>query len=107
LVSATIAGADLLEDYGWVPTTTTLGLTTGLCVPENINDFATVSHVGSKVSIKTHHIALQLPAWSEPARVYAAHLVNSTDTVESRIVQDVSDLGNFVLATQAMQSLAR
>lgn len=43
LISATVAGADLLEDYGWVPTTTTLGLTTGLCVPENINDFAMVS----------------------------------------------------------------
>jgi hypothetical protein len=43
LISTTVPGADLLEDYGWVPTTTTLGLTTGLCVPENINDFAKVS----------------------------------------------------------------
>lgn len=49
----------------------------------------------------------QLPCWPEPERDYPAQLTNSTDITERRIIQDVSDLGNFVLATQAMQSLAR
>lgn len=42
LISTTVSGSDLLEDFGWVPTTTILGLTTGLCIPEKMDAFAKV-----------------------------------------------------------------
>ncbi|KAJ9126932.1 hypothetical protein QFC24_001163 [Naganishia onofrii] len=42
LISTTVSGSDLLEDFGWVPTTTILGLTTGLCIPDKMDAFAKV-----------------------------------------------------------------
>ncbi|KAJ9098678.1 hypothetical protein QFC21_004326 [Naganishia friedmannii] len=52
LISTTVSGADLLEDFGWVPTTTVLGLTTGLCIPEKIDAFAKASNQVVSLNVK-------------------------------------------------------
>lgn len=47
LLSSTRMGAEILEEYGWIATRTPLGVTTGICLPNDISKFAYVS-VGSK-----------------------------------------------------------
>lgn len=43
LISSTILGAELLDDYGWEATTSPLGMPTGLAIPVNVEDFVSVS----------------------------------------------------------------
>lgn len=43
LIASTEQGAEILSDYGWLAATTALGEPTGMCVPENISKFMTVS----------------------------------------------------------------
>lgn len=62
---------------------------------------------GCKQAHATDWNGRQLASWDEVDSNYPPVLPESTDLVERRIIHDVSDLGNFVLATQAMQSLAR
>jgi hypothetical protein len=49
LLSSTRMGAEILEEYGWIATRTPLGVTTGICLPNDTSKFAYVS-VGSRGS---------------------------------------------------------
>lgn len=42
LIASTPQGAEILSDYGWIATTTPLGSTTGMCIPEDISKFMMV-----------------------------------------------------------------
>lgn len=44
LIASTTAGCDILEEYGWVPCVSSKGEVTGLCLPEDLNDFMSVSN---------------------------------------------------------------
>lgn len=43
LISSTLQGAELLDDYRWEATLTPLGMPTGLCIPIDFERFVYVS----------------------------------------------------------------
>ena len=45
LISTTPQGADVLEDFGWEATLTSMGTPTGLCVPGDVDKFIAVSRL--------------------------------------------------------------
>lgn len=58
LISSTTQGAELLEDLDWIPTTTPIGLTTGLCVPDEVAKFVFVSNLDlflCLLALGSHH----------------------------------------------------
>ncbi|KAL7420859.1 hypothetical protein Q5752_004812 [Cryptotrichosporon argae] len=42
LISSTRMGAEILEEYGWVSTRTPMGMTTGLCLPNDLSRFVQI-----------------------------------------------------------------
>lgn len=45
LISTTVEGCDILEDYGWTPTISSIGHMTGICLPDDLKDFTEVSRI--------------------------------------------------------------
>lgn len=43
LISTTRQGAEVLEELGWIATRTSMGKTTGICLPNDISRFVHVS----------------------------------------------------------------
>ncbi|EIW69328.1 hypothetical protein TREMEDRAFT_30887 [Tremella mesenterica DSM 1558] len=88
LISSTRIGAELLEEYGWVSTRTSLGLTTGLCLPNDLSRFA---YVEPWQRIQIPVVPPKLPKL--PA--------------ENEIMSAIANLSNYVLAAGAMNNLKR
>lgn len=99
LIASTVQGSDLLEDYGWLSATDVGGRLTGICIPDDLSDFvempARPDQVDKATSPASGKISLPAP------------LPLLEDANERRILADISNLGNYVLASQAMRSLAR
>ncbi|KAI9848354.1 MAG: hypothetical protein M1838_000540 [Thelocarpon superellum] len=95
LISQSLHGLEILDEYEWDGATTRMGLSLGLCIP---------LHLGRLFSIKP---------WSAKAEL--AHEVSSShggpgpeaerDSVNARILELVVDLGNTVLTKKAVSDL--
>ncbi|KAG6337319.1 hypothetical protein ID866_1781 [Astraeus odoratus] len=91
LISSTLQGAEILDDYRWEATLSPLGHPTGLCIPVDLDKF------------------ISLPAW-EPVEVKCdAHtrLLPPTVQTELEVITAIENLSNSVIANTASRSLAR
>ncbi|WVQ86186.1 hypothetical protein IAT38_008354 [Cryptococcus sp. DSM 104549] len=89
LLSSTRMGAEILEEFGWIATRTSLGQTTGLCLPNDISRFTAID------------------PWERPdLRPIHPHLPKLSG-VEADIMTSIANLSNYVLAAGAMNNLKR
>lgn len=96
LIASTVQGSDLLEDYGWLSATDVGGRLTAICIPDDLSDF---------VEMPSRPEDSSESKLADPRSV--PPLPSLEDANERRILADISSLGNYVLASQAMRSLAR
>ncbi|KZS93708.1 hypothetical protein SISNIDRAFT_454123 [Sistotremastrum niveocremeum HHB9708] len=91
LISSTSQGAETLHDFGWEATVSPTGLTTGLCVPMEVEDF------------------VHIPSWSPPPdnpEMYS-RLTEPESKLEREVQTAINNLCNAVIQTQASRSLNR
>ncbi|KIO29376.1 hypothetical protein M407DRAFT_70503 [Tulasnella calospora MUT 4182] len=90
LISSTLQGAELLQEFEWEATLTPLGDTTGLCVPLDVAGFVQISHWPSAPDLRE-------PRWIQP----------TDDSMELQILTAIGNLQNTVIANEAARSLTR
>ncbi|KAF9221011.1 hypothetical protein BS17DRAFT_786363, partial [Gyrodon lividus] len=91
LISSTMQGAEILDDYRWEATLSPVGFPTGLCVPVDLDRF------------------ISLPTW-EPIEVKSdadIRLLPPTVRTELEVITAIDNLSNTVIANAASRSLAR
>ncbi|KAL4073251.1 Rapamycin-insensitive companion of mTOR, N-term-domain-containing protein [Scleroderma yunnanense] len=91
LISSTLQGAEILDDYSWEATLSPLGHPTGLCIPVNLDKF------------------ISIPTW-EPVEVKSdadTRLLPPTIHTELEVITAIENLSNSVIANTASRSLAR
>ncbi|GJJ15545.1 hypothetical protein Clacol_009823 [Clathrus columnatus] len=91
LISSTVLGAELLDDYGWEATTSPLGMPTGLAIPANIEDF------------------FSIPVWELPPVKDGPEtlLPPPSSSIERDALTAVYNLSNNVIANAASRILIR
>jgi len=91
LISSTIPGAEVLADYGWEAKLTNLGLTMGVAIPDNLEEF------------------LAIPPWQPPPIRDGAEIIlpPPSDPVERDALTAIYNLGNNVIANAASRTLVR
>jgi rapamycin-insensitive companion of mTOR len=97
LISRSIHGLEILSEYGWDSNTTTMGVSLGLCIPQNLNKFF------SYQPWKHEKVADIIMTESQIAAVAAAN--RDDDPVNQRILELIVDLGNTVLQKKSMTEL--
>lgn len=92
LISTTRRGAELLQDYGWQSACTTFGMPIGICIPEQLSDFA------------------QIPTWEmlpSTSTEDSSYLMPPSDPVHRSILTSISNLGNSILANKSSKTLSK
>ncbi|KIJ54571.1 hypothetical protein M422DRAFT_24511 [Sphaerobolus stellatus SS14] len=90
LLSSTVLGAELLDDYGWGVKTTNLGISIGVAIPSSVEEFVAI------------------PAWTTPTmRGAENNLHPPTDPLELDVLTAIYNLGNNVIANAASRTLVR
>ncbi|CUA72508.1 Protein ste16 [Schizosaccharomyces pombe 972h-] [Rhizoctonia solani] len=89
LISSTPQGAEVLDEYEWEATVTPLGLTTGLCLPMDIEKF------------------LYINPWEPYSDDSRKGLKAPTDPMEREILKGINNLSNTVIQNQASRTLSR
>jgi rapamycin-insensitive companion of mTOR len=97
LISRSVHGLEILSEYGWDSNTTTMGVSLGLCIPQNLGKFF------SYQPWKHEKVADIFMAESQTATVTAAS--KDDDVVNQRILELIVDLGNTVLQKKSMTEL--
>ena len=97
LISRSIHGLEILSEYGWDSNTTPLGISLGLCIPNNLGKLFSVQ------PWKHAQISDIVMTDSQRAKVEAAG--KDDDATSNRILELISDLGNTVLQKRAMSEL--
>ncbi|KAK4687008.1 rapamycin-insensitive companion of mTOR, partial [Tremellales sp. Uapishka_1] len=89
LLSSTSMGAEVLEEFGWIATRTPMGLTTGLCLPNDIGNF------------------VKIEPWDRTEILASTAPLPALTGLEKEIITAISNLSNYVLAAGAMNNLKR
>jgi rapamycin-insensitive companion of mTOR len=106
LIASTEQGAEILSDYGWLAATTALGEPTGMCVPEDISKFMTVS-----LSLDRKLTTLmddQLIPWETPNLLDSDRRLPPLKSQHERdVLEAIENLCNTVVANAASRTLAK
>lgn len=97
LISRSIHGLEILSEYKWDSNTTTMGVSLGLCVPQDLTKF--FSYQPWK-----HEKILDI-VMTEKQRAAVSEAKKDSDPVNRRILELIVDLGNTVLQKRAMSEL--
>jgi hypothetical protein len=97
LVSRSVHGLEILSEHGWDSNTTTMGVSLGLCIPQDLNKFL------SYQPWKHEKVSDIVMTASQRVAVFAAKI--DDDIVNQRILELIIDLGNTVLQKRAMSEL--
>ncbi|KAG8695134.1 hypothetical protein FRC09_009374 [Ceratobasidium sp. 395] len=89
LISSTPQGAEVLDEYEWEATVTPLGLTTGLCLPMDVEKFLYIT---------------PWEPWTDNCR---KALKPPSDPWEREILKAINNLSNTVIQNQASRTLSR
>ncbi|KAE8226380.1 hypothetical protein CF319_g1021 [Tilletia indica] len=91
MISSTPQGAEVLNDYGWRTAWTSMGLPTGVCIPDEIDRF------------------VEIEPWTPVrGRVRSfSELMPSSDPIERSILTALSELGNGIVAKLALRELLK
>ncbi|KAE8201447.1 hypothetical protein CF335_g3739 [Tilletia laevis] len=91
MISSTPQGAEVLNDYGWRTAWTSMGLPTGVCIPDEIDRFVEIEP-WTPVQGRTRNFSELMP---------------SSDPVERDILSALSELGNRIVAKLAHRELLK
>ena len=97
LISRSIHGLEILSEHGWDSNTTNMGVSLGLCIPQNL------SRLFSFQPWEHEKVSDIVMSESQQAAVAAAK--TDDDVVNQRILELIADLGNTVLGKRAMSEL--
>ncbi|KAH8594705.1 Rapamycin-insensitive companion of mTOR, N-term-domain-containing protein [Bisporella sp. PMI_857] len=97
LISRSVHGLEILSEHGWESNTTTMGVSLGLCIPQNLRKLF------SYQPWKHETISDIVEADTKKAEVAAAKV--DDDVVNARILELIMELGNTVLKNRAMTEL--
>lgn len=97
LISRSTHGMEILLEHGWDSNTTTMGVSLGLCIPQELTKFFSFK------PWQHEKVSDMMPTRSEAQALAAAK--TDSDPVNQRILQLVSDLGNTVLTKKAINEL--
>lgn len=97
LISRSIHGLEILSEYNWDSNTTTMGVSLGLCVPQDLSKF--FSYKPWK-----HEKILDI-VMTNDQRAAVSEAKKDTDPINQRILELIVDLGNTVLQKRAMSEL--
>lgn len=97
LISRSLHGLEILTEHGWDSNTTTMGVSLGLCIPQDLTKF--FSYKPWK-----HEQVSEIGVTEEQKAAVAAARIDD-DPVNQRILQLVMDLGNTILKNRAMGEL--
>ncbi|PWY98657.1 hypothetical protein BCV70DRAFT_178261, partial [Testicularia cyperi] len=91
LISSTHNGAELLKTLGWQSVRTPLGVSIGLCVPDDVQRLLTI------------------PRWTAAGITSLSHLelADPETVVVNKVITSIANLGNSILATNASRSLTK
>lgn len=112
LISSTLEGVEMLEEFGWESVCTPLGGATGLCVPMDLANFVHVSFsspVGFSTRSLNEPVNSQTPLWAPPPLEVPESLLLAAPSnhLEREALAAFANLSNHILATKASKSLAR
>lgn len=89
LISSTLQGAEILDDYRWEATLSPLGMPTGVCIPVDFANFTTI------------------PPWRPPMHDCRDILISPGKELEMEVVTAIQNLANTVIANTASRLLAK
>lgn len=97
LISRSVHGLEILSEFGWDSNTTKMGVSLGLCIPQNLGKFFSFQ------PWKHEKVSDIVMTESQKAAAEAAKM--DDDIVNQRILELIVDLGNTVLQKRAMTEL--
>ncbi|KAE8447405.1 hypothetical protein EG329_010819 [Mollisiaceae sp. DMI_Dod_QoI] len=97
LISRSIHGLEILSEYKWDSTTTTMGVSLGLCVPQDLSKFFSYQ--------PWRHEKIIDIVMTDEQRAAVAEARKDDDPINQRILELIVDLGNTVLQKKAMTEL--
>jgi rapamycin-insensitive companion of mTOR len=97
LISRSVHGLEILSEYGWDSNTTSMGVSLGLCIPQDL------SKLFSYQPWKHANVAEIMMTASQKDVGVAARV--DEDPTNQRILELIIDLGNTVLQKRAMAEL--
>ncbi|MCJ1363052.1 hypothetical protein MMC16_002158 [Acarospora aff. strigata] len=95
LISRSLHGLELLNEYGWDTKTTMLGQSLGLCIPQSLHNFFSTDPWKSVTG----------PAMEQSANAASKSAASDDDPINAKILTLVVDLGNTVLTKKAASDL--
>jgi len=97
LISRSIHGLEIISEYGWDSNTTVMGESLGLCIPTSLGKFFSYTPWRHQ---KASDIVLD-----ENEKIIMAAAKQDNDAVNQRILELITDLGNYVLTKRALSEL--
>lgn len=113
LISHSLHGLELLNEFGWDSKTTMLGQSLGLCIPRSIHNFFSVCCANVLQLLRLSDPFSKMNPWEravsavseQPIDVALKSTASDDDPVNARILSLVVDLGNTVLTKKAASDL--
>ncbi|TAQ85052.1 hypothetical protein B7494_g6626 [Chlorociboria aeruginascens] len=97
LISRSVHGLEILSEHGWDSNTTTMGVSLGLCIPQDLSKLFSFQPW-------KHERVYDIPITEEQKQAVAQSKVDDDD-VNQRVLDLVVDLGNTVLTKRAYGEL--
>ncbi|EKD14855.1 uncharacterized protein L3040_003928 [Drepanopeziza brunnea f. sp. 'multigermtubi'] len=97
LISRSVHGLEILSEHGWDSNTTSMGLSLGLCIPNDLSKLFSYQ--------PWKHEKVMDVIMTEEHLVAVAKARQDDDEVNQRILELIVDLGNTVLQKRAMTEL--
>jgi hypothetical protein len=92
LISSTLEGIEILDEYGWQCVLDGMGRPKGLCLPKNLS---VIFHGGDNPDEKMIQDDEEI------------EFVTSNDSIKSKIILEISNLSNQILANEASKQLVK
>jgi rapamycin-insensitive companion of mTOR len=97
LISRSVHGLEILSEHGWDSNTTTMGISRGLCIPQDLCKFFSYQ--------PWKHMKISDIVMSEEEKTELEDARTDDDEDNQRILELVTDLGNMVLTKKAVGEL--
>lgn len=97
LISRSTHGLEILSEYGWDSNTTTLGISLGLCIPNDLRKLFSLQ--------PWEHAQISDIVMTDVQRAKVEAAGKDDDATSNRILELISDLGNTVLQKRSMTEL--
>ncbi|PQE16722.1 cytosolic regulator pianissimo protein [Rutstroemia sp. NJR-2017a BBW] len=97
LISRSVHGLEILSEHGWDSNTTTMGISRGLCIPQDLRKFFSYQ--------PWKHMKISDIVISEEEKTELEAAQTDDDEDNQRILELVTDLGNMVLTKKAVGEL--